>query len=108
MTIDITSFFFNSSIEGATATAAWGTSVGQNQSKECRIEDEKPGVLELLTGMLYKSISDRSRLDISAGSSNREVVPRNPEAAAPRRICAEILVFAFGKTNRGAERDQFK
>lgn len=74
MTIDITSFFFNSSIEGATATAAWGTSVGQNQSKECRIEDEKPGVLELLTGMLYKSISDRSRLDISAGSSNREVL----------------------------------
>ena len=74
MTIDITSFFFNSSIEGATATAAWGTSVGQNQSKECRIEDEKPGVLELLTGMLYKSISDRSRLDVSSGSSNREVL----------------------------------
>lgn len=74
MTIDITSFFFNSSIEGATATAAWGTSVGQNQSKGCRIEDEKPGVLELLTGMLYKSISNRSRLDISAGSSNREVL----------------------------------
>lgn len=74
MTIDITSFFFNSSIEGATATAAWGTSVGQNQTKSCRIEDEKPGVMELLTGMLYKSISDRSRLDISAGSSNREVL----------------------------------
>lgn len=74
MTIDITSFFFNSSIEGATATPAWGTSVGQNQTKSCRIEDEKPGVMELLTGMLYKSISDKSRLDISAGSSNREIL----------------------------------
>lgn len=74
MTIDITSFFFNSSIEGATATAAWGTSIGQNQSKACRIEDEKPGVVDLLTGMLYRSISDLSRIDISAGSSKREVL----------------------------------
>lgn len=74
MKIDITSFFFNSSIEGATATSAWGTSVGQNQSKGCKIEDEKPGVLELLTGMLYKSISDRTRLDISSGSPNRDVL----------------------------------
>lgn len=74
MTIDITSFFFNSSIEGATATAAWGTSIGQNQTKSCRIESSKPGVTDILTGMLYKSISDKSRLDISAGSSNREVL----------------------------------
>lgn len=74
MTIDITSFFFNSSIAGATATAAWGTSIGQNQSKACRIEDAKPGVREMLTGMLYKSIPDRSRLDISAGSPNRDVL----------------------------------
>ena len=74
MTIDITSFFFNSSIEGATATSAWGTSIGQSKSKECRIEDEKPGVLELLTGMLYKSIADKNRVDLSAGSPNREVL----------------------------------
>lgn len=74
MTIDITSFFFNSSIEGATATSAWGTSIGQSKSKECRIEDEKPGVLELLTGMLYKSIADKSRVDLSGGSQNREVL----------------------------------
>lgn len=74
MTIDITSFFFNSSIEGATATSAWGTSIGQSKSKECRIEDEKPGVLELLTGMLYKSVADKSRVDLSAGSQNREVL----------------------------------
>ena len=74
MTIDITSFFFNSSIEGATATSAWGTSIGQSKSKECRIEDEKPGVLELLTGMLYKSVADKNRVDLSAGSPNREVL----------------------------------
>lgn len=74
MNIDITSFFFNSSIEGATATPAWCTSIGQNNSKNCRIEDEKPGVLEVLTGMLYKSIPDIHNVDLSAGSQNREII----------------------------------
>lgn len=74
MNIDITSFFFNSSIEGGTATCAWGTSIGQNATKECRVEDEKPGVLELLTGMVYKSCADTSKLDISAGSSQRDLL----------------------------------
>lgn len=74
MTIDITSFFFNSSIADATATSAWGTSIGQSKSKNCRIEDEKPGVLEILTGMLYKSIADKTRVDLSAGSQSREIL----------------------------------
>ena len=74
MTIDITSFFFNSSITEGVATSAWGTSIGQKKSNECRIEDENPGVLELLTGMLYKSIADKSRVDLSAGSLNREIL----------------------------------
>lgn len=74
MTIDITSFFFNSSIEGATATCAWATSVGQKKSKACRIEDEKPGVLEILTGMLYKSIANKDSVDLSEGSQNREIL----------------------------------
>lgn len=74
MTIDITSFFFNSSIEGGTATSAWATSVGQSKSKNCRIEDEKPGVLELLTGMLYKSIANKDEVDLSAGSQTREIL----------------------------------
>ena len=74
MTIDITSFFFNSSIEGGTATSAWATSVGQSKSKHCRIEDEKPGVLELLTGMLYKSIANKEIVDLSAGSQTREIL----------------------------------
>lgn len=74
MTIDITSFFFNSSIEGGTATSAWATSVGQSKSKHCRIEDEKPGVLELLTGMLYKSIANKDIVDLSAGSQTREIL----------------------------------
>ena len=74
MTIDITSFFFNSSIAEATATSAWGTSIGQSKSKNCRIEDEKPGVLEILTGMLYKSVADKSRVDLSAGSQSREIL----------------------------------
>ena len=74
MTIDITSFFFNSSIEGGTATSAWATSVGQSKSKHCRIEYEKPGVLELLTGMLYKSIANKDIVDLSAGSQTREIL----------------------------------
>ncbi len=74
MNIDITSFFFNSRIENGTATAAWGTSIGQSKSKNCRIEDDKPGVMEILTGMLYKSISDKGHIDISAGSRNREIL----------------------------------
>ena len=39
MRIDITSMFFNSKIEGKTATAAWGTSIGQNKSRGCRVDD---------------------------------------------------------------------
>lgn len=74
MTIDVTSFFFNSNIEGATATCAWATSVGQRKSKACRIEDEKPGVLEILTGMLYKSIADKDSVDLSEGSQSREIL----------------------------------
>lgn len=74
MNIDITSFFFNSRIENGTATASWGTSIGQSKSKNCRIEDDKPGVMEILTGMLYKSISDKGHIDISAGSRNREIL----------------------------------
>lgn len=74
MTIDITSFFFNSSIVDATATPAWCTSIGQNKSKNCKIEDEKAGVIELLTGMLYRSVADKSRIDLTAGSQNREIL----------------------------------
>lgn len=74
MTIDITSFFFNSSIVGATATPAWCTSIGQNKSKNCKIEDEKAGVVDLLTGMLYRSVADKSRIDLTAGSQNREIL----------------------------------
>lgn len=73
MKIDISSFFFNSRIEGKTATPAWGTSIGQKKSKDCKIETEKSGINELLIGMLYKAISDTSRLDISGGSSQSEL-----------------------------------
>lgn len=72
MFIDITSFFFNSIIEGATATPAWGTSIGQSKTKNCRIESDRSGVTELLTGMIYKSKSDRENFDLSKGSQTRE------------------------------------
>lgn len=48
MKVDVTSMFFNSSIKGGTATAAWGTSIGQNESKSCKIETEKDGVIDFI------------------------------------------------------------
>ena len=66
--------FFNSSIEGKTATAAWGTSIGQNASKSCRIETGKDGVIDFIVGMTYKSTTNFESLDISKGSSNRELL----------------------------------
>lgn len=74
MKIDITSMFFNSKIEGQTATPAWGTSIGQNKSKGCRIDDFKQEVVDMVIGMTYKSISDRENLDVSKGSSDRDII----------------------------------
>ena len=74
MKVDVTSMFFNSSIEGKTATAAWGTSIGQNASKSCRIETGKEGVVDFVIGMTYKSTTNFESLDISKGSSNRELL----------------------------------
>ena len=74
MKVDVTSMFFNSSIEGKTATAAWGTSIGQNASKSCRIETGKEGVVDFVVGMTYKSTTNFESLDISNGSSNRELL----------------------------------
>lgn len=68
MKIDITSMFFNSKIEGKTATPAWRTSIGQNKSKDCRIETDTPGVVEAIIGMNYRIQSDLSKLDL-AGTS---------------------------------------
>ena len=77
MNIDITSFFFNSTIEGATATCAWGTSIGQSKNKECRIETDSFGVNDFLAGLVYKSKSDIENFDISKGSKNREYLIRS-------------------------------
>ena len=74
MKIDITSMFFNSKIEGQTATPAWGTSIGQNKSKGCRIDDFTQEVVDMVIGMTYKSISDRENLDVSKGSSDRDII----------------------------------
>lgn len=74
MKVDVTSMFFNSSLESGTATAAWGTSIGQNSSKSCKIETEKDGVVEFIIGMTYKSITDYTSLDISKGSGNRQLL----------------------------------
>lgn len=74
MKIDITSMFFNSRIEGQTATPAWGTSIGQNKSKKCRIDDFKQDVVDMVIGMTYKSVVDLNNLDVSKGSSDRDIV----------------------------------
>ena len=70
MKVDITSMFFNSSIDGQTATPAWRTSLGQNKTKECRIETDVPGVIDIIVGMTYKIVSDISKLNMSGISGN--------------------------------------
>lgn len=74
MRIDITSMFFNSRIEGQTATPAWSTSIGQNKSRDCRIDDFKKEVVDMVIGMTYKSVSDFENLDISKGSADRDII----------------------------------
>ena len=74
MRIDITSMFFNSKIEGKTATAAWGTSIGQNKFRDCRIDDYKQDIVDMIIGMTYKSISDWDNLDVSKGSPDRDII----------------------------------
>ena len=74
MKIDITSMFFNSRIEGQTATPAWGTSIGQNKSRACRIDDFKSEVVDMVIGMTYKSVADMDKLDVSKGSGNRDII----------------------------------
>ena len=74
MKIDITSMFFNSKIEGQTATPAWGTSIGQNKSRDCRIDDFKQEVIDMVVGMTYKSVADLDNLDVSKGSSDRDII----------------------------------
>jgi hypothetical protein len=74
MRIDITSFFFNTTIPGATATAAWGTSAGQSKLDGYKIKTETYGLVNLLIGMNYKICSDIENLDISKMSKNRELL----------------------------------
>ena len=72
MKIDITSMFFNSSIVGKTATAAWGTSVGR-QNPPCTLY-ETPEVVNILAGMLYCAKTDRENLFIDDMSNSRELI----------------------------------
>ena len=65
MKVDITSMFFNSKIEGKTATPAWRTSIGQNKGKECRIETDVPGVTDMIIGMTYKMRTDLENLNMA-------------------------------------------
>ena len=76
MNIDLTAFFFNSSInvKGSNGTTAWGTSIGHKKTDNCRIDLQKPGVKEIIGGMIYKCISDTSVIDISKGSDTRELL----------------------------------
>ena len=74
MKIDINSMFFNSKIENQTATASWGTSIGHKKTTKCRIETSKQEVVDIVTGMVYKSVTNLDNLDASAGSSTREII----------------------------------
>ncbi len=66
MRIDITSFFFNTTIPDATATAAWGTAICiQDKEKTYKIKNNDAGIVDLMIGMNYKVCSDIENLDIS-------------------------------------------
>ena len=74
MRIDITSFFFNTTIPDATATVAWGTSAGQSKSDGYKIKTETFGLVDLLIGMNYRLCAETDKLDISSMSKNRELL----------------------------------
>lgn len=74
MKIDITSMFFNSSVNG-TATAAWRTSIGQNKSKECRIEVDVLGVTDIVVGILHLLKKDfAEKTHMARGGNNDELL----------------------------------
>ena len=73
MKIDNTSLFFNSTIVSGSATCAWSTSIGQSKRNKCRIDDSD-AIKEFMVGMNYKIQTDQTNLDISHGSSSRELL----------------------------------
>ena len=75
MKIDLTSFFFNSSIEGGTANTAWSTSVGKsNQDTRVINTRNKIGLSELIAGMNCNIRIDRDNLDIARMTRNRDLL----------------------------------
>lgn len=70
MKIDVTTIFFNSNIDGGTATAPWCVSIGQGKDK--KINNDIPGLNDVLDGLIYKSVPNREWVDTSAGSKNNE------------------------------------
>jgi len=76
MKIDNTSMFFNASIDGGTATAAWATSVGQSKNNGYKFNNDIPGLANFIIGLNYKiyNPSTHEVLDISKGSSSRELL----------------------------------
>ncbi len=74
MKIDITSMFFNSSVNG-TATAAWRTSIGQNNKKKCKIETDVSGVTDVVVGILHLLKDDfTSKSHMTRGGNNDELL----------------------------------
>lgn len=74
MRIDITSFFFNTTIEDGTATAAWGIAAGQSKLNRYKINTETNGLVDFIVGMNYKVYSDVENLDITKMSKKRELL----------------------------------
>lgn len=76
MKIDNTSMFFNASIEGGTATAAWATAVGQSKNNGYKFNNAIPGLVNFIIGLNYKiyNLSENEDLDITKGSETRELL----------------------------------
>ncbi len=69
MRVDITSMFFNSKIEGKTATPAWSTSIGEND-----IRSYKLGVSQLIDSLTLNVCIDKEHLDLSGGSDSCDLL----------------------------------
>ena len=74
MEIDHTSMFFEASIDGASATCSWATSVGQSKSKGYKFKNDKPGLVSFIIGLNYKiyNTPENEELDTKEGSDSRE------------------------------------
>jgi hypothetical protein len=76
MKVDNTSLFFNAPLAPGEkgGTAAWGTAVGQSKKDKYKFDRSKSGIDDFIIGINYRINTEVDKLDISAGSTSRELL----------------------------------